>query len=173
SVTPAGIRTFRVRVLGLTPSPPHSGHGSSMRRPVPRQSRHGSEKPKWPWLFVTRPWPPQVGQVRGLVPGFEPEPPQLVQRAGLVNRSPTVAPCTASANGRRISLSTSAPRRDCVDVRVPRPEPPPPKRPPNRSPSPPPPPAPPRAAPPSRSSRLMPPLALNPPGPLKPLPKPP
>ena len=33
-----------------------------MSWPVPRQSRHGSLKPNAPWLRLTKPVPPQVGQ---------------------------------------------------------------------------------------------------------------
>ena len=59
---PAGMRTVMVRVWVVVPEPRHSGHGSSMSWPVPRQSRHGWLKPKAPWLSdVTAPEPPQVG----------------------------------------------------------------------------------------------------------------
>ena len=80
---PAGTRTVIVRVCVVVPVPPHSGHGSSTIWPVPRQSRHGSLTPKPPWLNEhRRPEPPQVGQVRGDVPGRAPLPPQVVQVAG-------------------------------------------------------------------------------------------
>ncbi len=79
---PGGIRTLIVRVWVVTPLPWHSGHGSSMTCPVPRQSRHGSLKPNAPWLWLTNPLPPQVGQRRGAVPGFAPDPPHSRQVPG-------------------------------------------------------------------------------------------
>src|SRR5690242_288936 len=142
SATPAGTRTVSERVRVLTPSPPHSGHGSSMIRPVPRQSRHGSENANAPWLLDTNPEPAHVGQTCGAVPGRAPEPPQVSQRPGDDSRIGTSAPRTASTKSIVSSDSTSAPRRLRVDVVGPAPRPPPPpNRPPKRSPSPPAPPA--------------------------------
>src|SRR5690606_27538801 len=128
-------------------------------RPVPRQSRHGSENANAPWLRLTRPTPPHVGQVRGVLPGRAPVPPQRSQRPGEVSRSCTSAPRTASTQSIRSALSTSAPRRLRVVAVVPAPRPP--NRPPNRSPSPLAP-----EAPPNRSFRSKPgPAAVpNPPG---------
>src|SRR5699024_5428798 len=160
-----------------------SGHGSSMRVPVPEQSGQGREKPKAPRSSETSPLPLQVPQVRGLVPGFAPEPWQLVQGAALVSRMGTVTPLVASRNSRVISVSTSAPR---LRLRWRRPPPPPkPLKPPpppllappktspkmseilNSSPIPVPPLKPPNRPPP-------PPKPLKPPGaPLKPPPMPP
>jgi hypothetical protein len=42
--------------------------------PLPRQSVHGSEKPKAPWLRLITPVPLHVGQTFGLVPGLAPLP---------------------------------------------------------------------------------------------------
>ena len=36
-----------------------------MSRPVPRQTRQGSENPNWPWLVVTMPWLAHLAQPRG------------------------------------------------------------------------------------------------------------
>ena len=136
SSTPAGTRMVSERVRVLTPSPPHSGHGSSMIRPVPRQSRHGSENANAPWLRLIRPRPEHVGHCRGAVPGRAPVPEQVWQRPGAESRIGTSAPWTACVKSIRSSVSTSAPRCPRVaDARVPRP-PAPPKSPPSRSPRP-------------------------------------
>src|SRR5690606_4216935 len=157
----AGMRTVSVLVRVLTPSPPHSGHGSSIRTPWPRQSRHGSVNANAPWLRLTRPAPPHVGHGRRRVPGRAPLPPHVPQVAGLDSRNGNVAPRTASTKSMRTSVSTSAPRCPrMVDVAVP------PRRP-NRLPSMSPrPPKPPPAVWPNRSLKSKPPLP--PPGKLKP-----
>ena len=54
--------------------------GSATTSPRPWQV--GQVRSMWkkpPWLARTRPAPPQVEQVLGLVPGFEPEPVQRLQ----------------------------------------------------------------------------------------------
>src|SRR5437764_2617592 len=170
SLTPGGIRTVSVRVRVLTPSPPHSGQGSSMICPRPRQSRHGSENANAPWLRLTRPEPEQVGQIRGAVPGRAPLPPHVAQVAGLDSRSGRVAPLTASVKSIRTSVSTSAPRcgRFAVAPADARPRP---KIPPRMSPSPPKPPCCPAAAPPKMSPMSKLPVP-PPPGKLKPPPLP-
>jgi hypothetical protein len=148
SATPAGIRTFIVRVEGARPLPWHTGHGSSTTRPRPRQVRQGSENANAPWARLVVPVPPQVGHTWGDVPARAPVPWQAAHGACVVMRIGTVTPWTASVKRSVTSLSTSAPRRGaCVRVR-----PAPPNRPPNRSPRPPP--APP--APPNRSPRSKP-----------------
>src|SRR6478735_6460047 len=167
SATPAGTRTVSERVRVLTPSPPHSGQGSSMIRPVPRQSRHGSENANAPWLLDTNPEPAHVGQTCGAVPGRAPEPPQVSQRPGDDSLIGTSAPRTASTKSIVSSDSTSAPRRLRGAVVVPRP--PAPNRPPNKSPSPPAPAPPPWPAPALRSRSFR----SNPWPPEAPVPKPP
>jgi hypothetical protein len=42
--------------------------------PLPRQSVHGSENPKAPWLLLITPEPLHVGHTFGLVPGLAPLP---------------------------------------------------------------------------------------------------
>ena len=68
------MRTVTGRDRTVLPEPWQAGHGSSILLPVPWQSGHGSEKPKCPWLRVTKALPLHVGQVRGLVPGLAPLP---------------------------------------------------------------------------------------------------
>src|SRR5699024_4447927 len=137
--------------------------------PLPRQSPHGSENAKAPWLRLTTPTPLQVGQVRGDVPGLAPSPLQTSQVTGLDNRSGSVTPCTESAKSIRTSVSTSAPRCDRLVVAPPRL----PNRLPNMSPSPPNPPVWVPCAPPKMSprSKLLAVPAREPPKP--PWPKPP
>src|SRR5690348_11241377 len=147
SATPAGIRAWSVRVLLPRPLPSQTGHGLSTRSPRPLQSRHGSEKAKFPRLRLAAPVPSQVGQTRGVVPALAPVPLHAEQAEELVSLRDTVVPSTASENDRVTSDSMSCPRRGRVVVVV---RPPRLNRPPNRSPirSPAPPPC---VVPPNRS----------------------
>ena len=100
-----------VRLRVVTPVPLHSSQGCSMIDPLPRQSVHGSEKPKAPWLRLITPAPLHVGQTLGLVPGRAPLPWQLVHGAGLVSRSGIATPLVASRKSSSVSVSKSLPRR--------------------------------------------------------------
>src|SRR3712207_8135711 len=64
------------------------------------------------WLRVVRPLPAQTGQVRGVVPGRAPTPPQVRQVPGADSCSGTVTPPTASVKSRVTSVSTSRPRSE-------------------------------------------------------------
>src|ERR1700737_1194922 len=119
-----------VRVRVVTPVPLHSSQGCSMIDPLPRQSVHGSEKPKAPWLLLITPEPLQVGHTFGLVPGLAPLPWQLVHGAGLVSRSGIATPLVASMKLSSASVSRSLPRRG----RLGRGAAPRPNKPPNKSP---------------------------------------
>src|ERR1700749_109933 len=119
-----------VRVRVVTPVPLHSSQGCSMIDPLPRQSVHGSEKPKAPWLLLITPEPLQVGHTFGLVPGLAPLPWQFVHGAGLVSRSGIATPLVASMKLSSASVSRSLPRRG----RLGRGEAPRPNSPPNRAP---------------------------------------
>src|SRR5580693_6666748 len=130
STTPGGIRTLMVRLRVVTPVPLHSSQGCSMIDPLPRQSVHGSEKPKAPWLRLITPAPLHVGQTLGLVPGRAPLPWQLVHGAGLVSRNGIATPLVASRKSSSVSVSKSLPRRG----RLGRGCAPRPNSPPNRSP---------------------------------------
>ena len=80
SSIPAGMLTESVRVSLTRPAPEHFVQGSDTTSPRPWQV--GQVRSMWkkpPWLARTRPAPSQVGQVFGLVPGFEPEPEQRLQ----------------------------------------------------------------------------------------------
>ena len=123
-----------VRVCIVTPLPAQSGHGSSISLPVPLQSRHGSLKPNAPWLWLTKPEPEQVGQVRADVPGLAPLPPHVRQVPGPDSCSGSVSPLIASSKLSVTSALASWPRVGPV-LRARRWLPPPPNRLPNMSPN--------------------------------------
>ena len=74
SSTPGGMLTESVRSLVTRPEPWQLLHGSSMISPRPWQVGQVRSMVKKPWLARTLPWPPQVGQVVGLVPALAPVP---------------------------------------------------------------------------------------------------
>jgi hypothetical protein len=113
--------------------PRHVGQGSSITVPLPRQRGHGCESAKKPWLSETTPRPLHCGQIRGAVPGFAPEPPQVWHAVSTSTGTRTVTPFSASSKESRTSTSTSAPRSG-TGPRAPPPRPPRLKIPPKRSP---------------------------------------
>src|SRR5687768_18552900 len=75
SSIPAGMLTESVRVWLTRPAPPHFVQGSLTTSPRPWQV--GQVRSIWknpPWLARTRPPPPHVVQVFGVVPGLDPAP---------------------------------------------------------------------------------------------------
>ncbi len=74
SSTPTGMRTLMVAGPDGDAVAGAVGDDSAIFDPVPWQSWQGSLNPKAPWLRLTTPAPLQVGQTRGLVPGFAPLP---------------------------------------------------------------------------------------------------
>ena len=87
--TPAGILTVSARRERTRPSPEHSRQGSGMTVPKPRQAAQGRRvrisprKERCTW--ATSPWPRQVSQGTGWLPGAAPSPPQVVQQHGGVD----------------------------------------------------------------------------------------
>ncbi len=65
------------------PWPEQSGQGSPITWPFPMQTGQVRSMVKKPWLWRILPWPLQVEQVVGLVPGLAPEPWQASQAAVL------------------------------------------------------------------------------------------
>src|SRR3954471_24378316 len=90
-----------------------------MSCPLPRQATHGSLKPNAPWLRLTKPLPPQVGQRRAAVPGLAPDPWHRSHAAGPDSRSGNVAPCAACSKSSVSSALTSCPRVGPPPLRVP------------------------------------------------------
>ena len=81
SSMPAGTSTVLVRRARTRPSVPQVGHGDGICSPVPPQAEQARVVMTWPrnerctdWIS---PAPPQVAQVRGLVPGAQPSPWQV------------------------------------------------------------------------------------------------
>ena len=74
SVTPAGMRTFTWRGRCSTPVPRQLPQGVSIFMPWPPQVGHVWLKLNMPWLSLTTPRPPHVGQMTGDVPGAAPLP---------------------------------------------------------------------------------------------------
>ncbi len=74
---PAGIFTSSVLLRLMRPAPEHAGHGSGTILPVPWHFGQVCWMLKKPCCMRTWPWPPQVEQVTGDVPGFAPEPWQV------------------------------------------------------------------------------------------------
>src|ERR1700758_5768465 len=79
SSTPAGIFTDSVRSRVTRPEPAHDSHGVSIDWPRPWQFGQVRSSVKKPCAWRTRPWPPHIGQVFGLVPALAPEPEQASQ----------------------------------------------------------------------------------------------
>ena len=73
SSTPGGMLTESVRSLVMRPEPWQLWQGSSIVSPRPWQFGQVRSMVKKPWLARTLPWPPQVGQVVGLVPAWAPD----------------------------------------------------------------------------------------------------
>ena len=76
SSTPCGMLTDSVRSREIRPEPEQDGQGSSIIWPRPWQLGQVRSSVKKPWAWRTRPWPPQVEQVVGLVPALAPVPEQ-------------------------------------------------------------------------------------------------
>ena len=68
-----------------------------MTRPCPWQWWQVRAIEKKPWVSRTSPAPPQVGQVRGPVPGFAPEPLQVAHGFGRGMVMRAVVPNAASS----------------------------------------------------------------------------
>jgi len=79
SSMPAGIFTSSVLLFFTRPMPSQVVHGSGITWPLPRQVGHVCWIEKKPCCTRTEPWPPQLWQVFGLVPGLAPEPWQVSQ----------------------------------------------------------------------------------------------
>src|SRR3984885_6382861 len=76
SSTPAGIFTDKVRSRVILPEPAHDAHGLSIDWPRPWQFGQVRSSVKKPCAWRTRPAPPHIGQVLGLVPALAPTPEQ-------------------------------------------------------------------------------------------------
>src|ERR1700744_6459935 len=76
SSTPCGILTDRVRSRVTRPEPEHDGHGSSIIWPRPWQPGQADSSGKKPRACRTRPAPPHIEHVFGLVPALAPVPEQ-------------------------------------------------------------------------------------------------
>ncbi len=78
SSMPAGTSTVIVRRARTRPSVPQAGHGVGICWPVPAHAVHARVVMTWPrnerCTDCSSPDPPQVAQVRGDVPGAQPEP---------------------------------------------------------------------------------------------------
>ena len=75
SSTPAGIFTASVLCFFTRPAPWQLPHGLAIIFPEPWQVGHVCCTEKNPCDMRTAPWPAQVEQVLGWVPGLAPEPP--------------------------------------------------------------------------------------------------
>src|SRR5690606_3462359 len=93
----AGMLTSRVFCFLMRPWPSQAVQGSGMTLPLPRQVGHVCWIEKKPCCTRTLPCPLQVWQVLGCVPGFAPEPLQVVQRSQLGTRICVVCPLAASS----------------------------------------------------------------------------
>src|ERR1043165_2874682 len=109
--TPAGIRTFTVSVLSVTPLPLHSEHGAR-RRPVPPQSGHSCAKRKRPPARCTWPVPLHVEQTT-TGPPMSPAPLQREHCSERLTVRLVVSPLIASSNVTLRGISISAPRCAC------------------------------------------------------------
>src|SRR5262245_29414868 len=79
SSMPAGILTESLRSSVVRPAPRHSGQGSEMTEPRPREVGQVRSIEKKPCAARTRPAPSQDGHVLGEEPGLEPLPEQVLQ----------------------------------------------------------------------------------------------
>ncbi len=79
SLMPAGIFTSSVLLRLMRPCPLQVMQGSGMILPEPWQCGQVCWMLKKPWRMCTVPWPLQVEQTLGLVPGFAPLPLQVSQ----------------------------------------------------------------------------------------------
>jgi hypothetical protein len=95
--TPAGTVTSKVARSWRMPAPPQSSHLSTMTRPMPPHWWHVRAMEKKPCVMRISPTPPQVGQVRGPVPGFAPVPLHESQRFGRAMSMREVVPNAASS----------------------------------------------------------------------------
>src|SRR5215469_10714416 len=82
SSTPWGMLTDSVRSRVTRPEPEQDGQASSIIWPRPWQPGQVRSSVKKPWAWRTRPAPPQVAQVFGLVPALAPVPEQASQVPG-------------------------------------------------------------------------------------------
>src|SRR5512141_2526106 len=77
--TPGGSLTLRVFSRSMYFLPLHSGHGSVMRLPVPRQAPQVRLMEKKPCCMRVWPVPLHDGQTLGWVPGLLPVPEHVEQ----------------------------------------------------------------------------------------------
>ena len=92
---PAGIFTSRVRDFLMRPTPSQAVQGSGMTLPLPWQVGQVCWTEKKPCCMRTAPWPLQVPQTLGLVPGLAPEPEQTSQLSQLGTRMSVAQPAAA------------------------------------------------------------------------------
>ena len=97
SSTPAGMLTDSVRSRVTRPEPEQDAQGLSITWPRPWQFGQVRSSVKKPWAWRTRPWPPQVAQVFGLVPALAPEPEQASQVTEVGMRTARSCPRKASS----------------------------------------------------------------------------
>src|SRR3990170_2774961 len=107
--TPAGIFTVRGVVLLVLPAPMHSAHGSFITEPAPWQEGQVLATLKNPCWNLTCPAPRQVEQATGVVPGFAPEPPQVLHATVLGTLTVFSVPKADSSNVISRSNRRSAP----------------------------------------------------------------
>ncbi len=141
SSMPAGTSTVIVRRERTRPSVPHVGQGLGICSPVPPQAVHGRVVITCPrnerCTDCSSPLPPQVAQVRGDVPGAQPEPWQFSHSTAVSTVISRRTPNAASSRVSDICSSASAPGRTRLRRAPPRRPPPPPKKASNTSPNPP------------------------------------
>src|SRR5690606_38737356 len=113
------MRAWILRVLLPRPLPLQVGQGSSVTRPRPLHSLHGSDSEKPPRFLLSCPVPAHLGQTFGALPGRAPLPLQVGQAASLLSANVRVTPSAASLKVSVVSVSTSAARRE--DAARPRP----------------------------------------------------
>src|SRR5215213_7784236 len=109
--TPAGMRTFTVSVLGVTPLPWHTEHGER-RRPVPPQSGHSCVNRSLPPARCTWPVPLHVWQTT-TGPPVSPAPLQREHCSERLTVMFVVNPLIASSNVRLKGISMSEPLCGC------------------------------------------------------------
>ena len=98
SSTPAGIFTDSVLCFFTRPAPWQVAQGSGMTLPVPWQVGQVCWIEKKPCETRTSPWPWQVVQVLGCVPGFAPVPWQVSHSSSVGMRIFASVPRAASSS---------------------------------------------------------------------------
>jgi hypothetical protein len=97
-VDAGGIFTSSVFCFLTRPAPPQSRQGSGMILPLPWHFGQVCWIEKKPCCMRTWPWPPQVGQVLGWVPGLAPLPWQVPHSSTAGMRIVFSAPRAASSS---------------------------------------------------------------------------